>query len=185
MKKICLFPLLALSLPAFASPYVGLEMGRAVPHHDIKVVDTTKNISISPDSDDIFLGLHAGYVLDKSWAVEFGYQKNQYTGTHNTHYQTTLESTQFALAPVYKMSLTNDREWDLKVKVGATYTQYDFTGKNTVVSGSKSSNELGLIGSIGVEYELMPELGVGVNYKYQSDSFSSASYWTVSTSYYF
>ncbi|MBA5761502.1 porin family protein [Vibrio sp. 404] len=188
MKKIYLFPLLAFSLPALSSPYLGLEMGQTTPHHNIKVFDTADKLTVSPNSDDIFLGLYAGYVLNKTWALESGYQQNQFTGSIRRAHQveTTLESKQFYLAPVYSLSLTNDRNWSLKFKAGATYTQYRFEGKKSeVFSGSKTSSDLGLMGSAGIEYQLTEKLGFGLNYKYQSDSYSSASSLALSANYYF
>ncbi|WP_114766669.1 AcfA family outer membrane beta-barrel protein [Vibrio rhodolitus] len=184
MNKICLFSLLACSFPAAASPYLGLEMGRSQPDHDIKVY-TAKNRVVTPDSNDVFLGVYGGYVLNKSWAFEAGYQQNQYTGTATTQNRTTLDAEQFYFAPVYNLSLTNDRDWDLKLKGGVTYTQYDLSGQSGNLTATANSSELGLMLAVGVEYQLMPELGVGANIKYVADSYTSSSAFTLSASYYF
>ncbi len=183
MYKNCLIPLLACSLPVVATPYVGIEMGYAIPHHDMKMV--SDGSVISPDSNDLFLGFYSGYQFDKTWALELGYQQNQYTGTDKTRTHATLDSDRFYLAPVYSISLTNDRDWNIKFKAGVSYAQYEFTGQNARSSQSRTSSDLGVIAAAGIEYRLMPELGMGLNYSYQSDSFASASALSLFTQYYF
>ncbi|GAK87521.1 hypothetical protein JCM19238_5131 [Vibrio ponticus] len=59
------------------------------------------------------------------------------------------------------------------------------SGQSGNLTATANSSELGLMLAVGVEYQLMPELGVGANIKYVADSYTSSSAFTLSASYYF
>ncbi|ODS05380.1 AcfA family outer membrane beta-barrel protein [Vibrio scophthalmi] len=190
MKKYCLLPLLTCALPSLASPYLGLEIGRATPHHDITVSDLATQQKLSPDSTDGFAALLAGYNFDNNFALEMGYQKNHHYHESDSRNQwdVSLTAKQFSLMPVYALSLTNSRDWSLKMKAGVTYTQYDLSASKAGSApqhASKQSNELGMIGVVGVEYHLTDNVSMSANFKYQTDSFSSMSMMTLGGQYYF
>ena len=188
MKKYCLSPLLACALPAFASPYIGLEVGRATPHHDITVYDLATEQKLSPDSTDGFITLLAGYHFDNNFALEMGYQKNYHYHESDSSnlWDVSLEAKQFSLMPVYALSLTNSRDWSLKMKAGATYTQYQLSATKAgadPLHASKQSNELGMVGVVGIEYHLTDNVSISANFKYQADSFSNMSMMTLGGQY--
>ncbi|MFA0412967.1 AcfA family outer membrane beta-barrel protein [Vibrio renipiscarius] len=191
MKKYCLLPLLACAFPAVSSPYVGLEVGLATPQHNIKINDQVDGLTLSPDSTDRFAGLWVGYAFNNNLALELGYQKNHHYSDNDTAHgwDVELTSKQFSLAPVYSWSLFNNRDWTIKLKAGATYTQYQLSANKTrndpPFYASKSTNELGAIGTMGLEYHLTPNVTLGCNLKYQADSYSSMSMMTFAGSYYF
>ncbi|RJX69697.1 porin family protein [Vibrio sinensis] len=212
MKKIYLFPLFVCSFSAVSAPYFGLEIGAAFPNHDVNVNYVSDQVSLSPDSSDAFVGGYMGYSLTNNLALEMGYQQHHFddekrvsNGTaansnqhKGTEWDANLKADQVYLAPVYTVSLTNSRSWSLKMKAGVTFTQYELTtekrdtqgpigtSKDEVqLSGSKSSNDWGVMSAIGVEYNVTPALSIGTNVMYQIDSFSSMSTFTMTGSYYF
>ena len=72
------------------------------------------------------------------------------------------------------------------MKAGATYTQYQLSATKAgadPLQASKQSNELGMVGVVGIEYHLTDNVSISANFKYQADSFSSMSMMTLGGQY--
>ncbi|MEZ8037766.1 AcfA family outer membrane beta-barrel protein [Vibrio sp. 10N.286.51.B11] len=211
--KIILFKtaLLSISFNAVSSPYFGLEYGLGSTNHHVKnnFISSPKT-SLNARNEDGTLNFFVGYSLDSQWAIEFGYNQFNLEDDHSEFvrsdivsvtkekWDTTVKAKQLILTPIYSHHL--NEIWLTKFKLGLTYTQYNLRGAHyfeeefpsskyeiiTPISQySKNSNEIGGLISAGTEYEVYPQLKVGINVKHQFDRFANTTSFSFSSTYYY
>ncbi|ENH7393907.1 AcfA family outer membrane beta-barrel protein [Vibrio vulnificus] len=205
--------LISASFSAISSPYIGLEYGLGSTRHDDQSRFTSSpEVKLNPSNEDGILGGFIGYSLSSQWAIELGYNQFDLEADRSrfvkfdptTHVKTEeewhsrIKAKQFTFAPVYTYTLSE--RWQAKFKAGLTYTQYDVSGSHyledeneltdveTITpksSYANLSNEFGGLLSVGTEYEVYSQLMVGVNIKYQFDSFANTASFNIGSTYYF
>ncbi|WP_390242639.1 AcfA family outer membrane beta-barrel protein [Vibrio sp. R78045] len=215
MKKILLAALIISPLPAMATPYVGVEYGYGSVNHDFEPQFAADNMALNPDLDDGIATAFVGYAFNESWALELGYSQYELDDSRSNDlgivsvdgkdywqemdWDSSIKTKQISLAPVYTYAM--DDKWSVKFKAGVTYTQYqskagkyeelellindDVEINNMLSHHSQSTNEWGGMIAFGTEYEVLPQLSIGANVKYQADSYANTASFNVSTAYYF
>lgn len=215
MKKLLLPLLMTSSFSAYASPYIGLEYGIGNTSHNVEAHFPKDSTVLKPELEQGIFSGFVGYSFNDNWAIELGYSqydldsgRSQYLGTETVEVQqyitemewdASIKAKQFSLAPVYNYTL-NDK-WIAKFKAGVTYTEYqaqsskhkdfelvtndDVEFSQPIYNQVTKSNEVGAMFSVGVEYEVLPNLAIGSNVKYQLDNYADTVSFNVSTSYYF
>ncbi|MFM2588147.1 AcfA family outer membrane beta-barrel protein [Vibrio sp. TBV020] len=213
MNKTLLSVLLAgVSFSVVSAPYIGLEYGFGSTSHDTQSNFTSSPVTLEPSNEEGILSGFVGYSLTPSWAIEFGYSQFEldddrslfvkydpttYIKTEE-EWNSKVKAKQFTLAPVYTYTLSE--KWQAKFKAGLTYTQYDVSASHYLEheneltdieaitpksSYSNTSNEIGGLASVGIEYEVYSQLMVGANVKYQFDSFANTVSFNIGSTYYF
>ncbi|MFA0280038.1 AcfA family outer membrane beta-barrel protein, partial [Vibrio sp. 10N.222.55.F8] len=100
-----------------------------------------------------------------------------------------IEAKQFTLIPIYFHDF--NEKWSMKGGVGISYTKYEYASSykleqeghfsdiEHVLENKKgptgSSNELGGIASIGIDYSLTSNLTFGASAKYQIDNYANTA----------
>nr|WP_086939755.1 AcfA family outer membrane beta-barrel protein [Thaumasiovibrio occultus] len=213
MKRIVLALLATCSFSSVASPYVAIEYGIGSSDHDVEPVLDGKQLN--PELDEGIMGVTLGYALSDQWALELGYSQfdldvgssqrlpNQTIDGKDymveKEWDASISAKQLSIAPVYTYHLNN--LWRAKFKAGLTYTQYEESSHvgeeyewvlnddvefDKALGGySKTSNELGALVGVGVEYQLLRQVTIGANVKYQLDAYSNTASANLSASYYF
>lgn len=198
-----------------ASPYVGLEYGFGSVSHDNKVkFSDSKVLDPKLDGGILngYLGysfnstwsIELGY---SQFDLDDGISENKglVTGNDGNTYlyevdwDASIKAKQLSLTPVYTQKINN--KWSLKYKLGLTYTEYkskqgiyeeyelitndDIESTVPIVHEQSKQNKLGGLVSIGSEYEVIKDLAVGANIKYQFDSFAQTGSINIGATYYF
>ncbi|QDF66200.1 porin family protein [Shewanella sp. SNU WT4] len=211
MKKLLVLSTL-LAAPAFATPYIGAEYGVAATNHNFEPV--VNFVQLTPDNNEGVAGVFMGYQFSDNLALELGYRQSELsdgqgqeslvgTGADLTEiekdWDADIKVKQLTLMPIYSFHI-NDK-WTAKLGAGISYSRYDFSASFTetsehvatdietvtshITGDTGTHSEIGAIASVGVEYAIMPEWTVGVNAKYQADSFANSSSVSLMTRYSF
>lgn len=173
------------------------------------------DIKLDPELEDGIFSGYIGYSINQTWAIEFGYSQFDLDDSHSKNlgivtqggkdyfhekdWDASIKVKQFIVAPVFTYAL--NEKWLTKFKLGLTYTRYkihsslddefewvlndDVEKNQRLESYSDSSNEVGGLFSAGAEYQILPQLTLGANVKYQFDSFADTASVNVGTTYYF
>lgn len=215
MKKLLLSLLMTCSFSAAAAPYIGLEYGFGHTEHDVEARFPQDNVVLTPDLEDGIFSGTLGYAFNDAWALELGYSQYELDDGRSTplgieetegdkyfsemEWDASIKAKQFSIAPVYSYTLNDS--WTAKFKAGLTYTQYqhnvskhkdlelttndDVERSESIYTASGKSNKFGAMFSVGAEYEVLPQLTVGANAKYQFDRYANTASLNINTTYYF
>ncbi|WP_340642435.1 AcfA family outer membrane beta-barrel protein [Photobacterium damselae] len=208
MKKILFFPLFFLVPHAISASYIGLEYGLSSFSHDYSTSFSNPDRELAPDSSTSTWGVKSGYRWERweQWGVEIGYRQirglkdsdhvwmgNNQGYKHNIVWNSKLDINQVILKPIYYYNLSE--KFDLKTSVGLVYSMYDYSSSSydeydnhhiyEVKRSEKnhSSEELGAIVSIGVDYELTNKFLFGFAIEHYIDNKVSGSNVLMTTSY--
>ncbi|MGL4580605.1 MAG: hypothetical protein ACRCVP_17185 [Shewanella xiamenensis] len=88
-------------MPAFASPYIGLEYGMTVTSHDVDIAVEGKQLN--PSHDGGVVGFYTGYKINENLAVAIGYCDY---GTSERHNEKSI-----------KGLVITDKFWDADVNI--------------------------------------------------------------------
>ncbi|PSV57340.1 AcfA family outer membrane beta-barrel protein [Photobacterium sp. GB-3] len=213
MKKSVLLSLAFLSGSAVATPYMGLEYGAASVKHDYQTHFRADNKTVvASDSSSVFGGF-IGYKTENNYGLELSYKQFDLDGDSSQlllsdkpgfilerEWESDLSVKQISLKPVVFYSLSENIQ--LKGGLGLTYSHYKYTSSshdeyehvlnddieiNLPRSGgeSKKDSALGIVASVGVDYNLYRNIHIGAAMEYYVDSIANGGNITVNTSYFF
>lgn len=211
--KNSLFVIALLSPSVFAAPYIGLEYGITSMDSEYTTNFPADSVSLNPNEASDSFGGFIGYRFD-SLGFELGYKKYDADDsrsinilpsskpgfTQEQEWDASVTAKQLTFKPVYFYNV--NEKLQLKTGLGLTYTQYKYNSSshdefeqilnddveyNVARDGGevRSDNVFGAVASVGLEYEVIQNLAIGVSASYQLDSMASTSSFMVNSSYYF
>lgn len=211
--KNSLFVIALLSPSVFAAPYIGLEYGITSLDSEYTTNFPADSVSLNPNEASDSFGGFIGYRFD-SLGFELGYKQydaddsrsinilpsSEPGFTQEREWDASVTAKQLTFKPVYFYNV--NEKLQLKTGLGLTYTQYKYNSSshdefelilnddvehNVARDGGevRSDNVFGAVASVGLEYEVIQNLAIGVSASYQLDSMASTSSFMVNSSYYF
>ncbi|HAS8089290.1 TPA: accessory colonization factor AcfA, partial [Vibrio cholerae] len=198
-----------------AAPYIGLELGIGTANHSFETNYQSDAVSLNPNMEDMFLGGLIGYKFNDNFSFEINYSsyklEDQYSkfigieSLNNQQYRkehewsSEIEAKQLALISVYSYPI--HQQLKTNIKVGVTHTQYEaYSGKyeelelllnddieirKALLETGLKKNRFGALFSLGLDYNLIPELSVGTELRYQFDKYNDVLSISLNSKYYF
>ncbi|WP_318420040.1 AcfA family outer membrane beta-barrel protein [Photobacterium leiognathi] len=213
MKKLALLSLALLSGSVAATPYMGLEYGATSLKHDYQTHYSADKKTVVPSGSASVFGGFIGYKIENNYGLELSYKQFDLDGDSNQlllsdkpgfilerEWVSDLSVKQISLKPVMFYSLSENIQF--KGGLGLTYSHYKYTSSshdeyehvlnddieiNLPRSGgeSKKDSALGIVASIGVDYNLYRNFHIGAAMEYYVDNIANGGNITVNTSYFF
>lgn len=208
-KPILLITLFAaVSLPAQANVYMGLEYGWNDLDSDYEPIINGRELK--PKSKQGYGSLYIGYQFNDQWGIELGYSQFKLEDSHSIErvdaqyeyeqsWDAHIKAKSLTIMPIYRVAI--GEKWKVNIGAGLSYSQYDFsaaykdereshvTDIDEVMDYQQGpygeQSEVGVIVSIGTEYPITKNILIGARAKYQIDGYTNTTTFGVTTKYAF
>lgn len=166
MKKLALVSTLGLmvSAPAFAGPYVAVDLGRSSFGDDFNTACTLVAGAACQKTDTAFR-LSAGHNLTENFGAEVSYGNYGKTSVTGAAAAGTIKASAFQLVGVGRLPVMNKFTLTAKAGVALVNAKGTATGFAAPVLASSSVNKTNLVWGIGAEYALTPSVSLRAGFE--------------------
>jgi accessory colonization factor AcfA len=162
MKKLALASAIGLmvSAPAFAGPYVAVDLGRASFGDDLNTACTQIAGATSCKKTDTAFRLSVGHNLTDNFGVEVSYGDYGKTSAASATQNATVKASALQVVGTGRLPVTD--KITLTAKAGAAFVnaKSTATGFAAPVLASASVNKTNLVWGVGAEYALTPTVSL-------------------------